>query len=147
MNSVVEQYFKLNPESQRNVQLFLCEVALEVWEKLIPENFIYRESVAGTSQIFDVTLPRKALDSVDSIELMHQVYGCYREPIVALQDGDVEFSEKAEYAYYAIYNFFLSSLHRTSSDPWLIPSHVLSAVGIEEAERTLELAINSLNLK
>jgi hypothetical protein len=54
----------------------------------------------------------------------------YREPIVALQDDDLELPEEIEYAYYAVYNLFLRHGLAEPIDDWLIVNQAVSSLGV-----------------
>ena len=52
MHPAAQRYFNMDLDDQKKVQILLCKRALEVWEHLVPDNLSYRESVAGSKQVF-----------------------------------------------------------------------------------------------
>jgi hypothetical protein len=75
----------------------------------------------------DVHLPHDALRSANTGEDLADVEGRYREPIVAMQDDDLEFPDPIEFAYYAVYNCFRRHVRGEGIDPWLIVNQALSS--------------------
>lgn len=104
------RYRQLTPDQQRDVDLRLCALALPVWEAYCAAHapLDYIESVVGTRQRVETALPAEALtllrQPVADPERLKAVAYRYREPIVALQDLDLEWPDPVEMAYYAIYN-------------------------------------------
>jgi hypothetical protein len=143
MHSVAQRYFELSPKKQRQVQVALCEQALLVWESLCNTEIRYTESVAGTTQILDLTLPSEALLAAKSGTGAIAIKQRYLEPLAALQDEDLMLDPNAEFAFYAIYNLFSSIVLKREIDAWLVPNQALSAIGEEHSmaafERALEL--------
>jgi len=56
----------------------------------------------------------------------------YREPIVALHDGDLDLPDTIEYAYYSLYNLFRKYTGIEDIDDWLIVNQAISS----EADET-----------
>ncbi|MGV3526306.1 MAG: DUF3565 domain-containing protein [Candidatus Sericytochromatia bacterium] len=104
------RYLKLKPAQQRDVDLRLCALALPVWEAYCAAHapLDYVESVVGTHQRVETSLPAETLallqEPVPDPERLKSLAYRYREPIVALQDLDLEWPEAVEMAYYAMYN-------------------------------------------
>ena len=143
MHPAAQRYFELSPQQQRQVQIALCERALSVWEHLCKGDIQYIESVAGTTQNLDATLPRDALLAVKSGDSSPEIQGRYLEPLAALQDEDLTLDPKAEFAFYAIRNLFISAVLNRDVDAWLIPNQALSAIGEEYAISALECALEA----
>jgi len=75
----------------------------------------------------DIGLPADALRSARAGVDLANVASRYREPIVAMQDDDLNFPEPVEFAYYAIYNCFRKHACGEDIDPWLIVNQALSS--------------------
>src|SRR4051794_19128562 len=97
-----ESFRRLTPGRQRQVHLRLCEEALGVWAAYAREHspLRYSDSVVGMRHEVDVRLPHDALRSAHAGADLADVKGRYREPIVALQDDDLEFPDPIGFAYY-----------------------------------------------
>ena len=126
--TLADEFLALSPEQRRSVHFVLCQHALDKWASYTDtrDKIRYVETVAGTQQEVDKQLPfdsfdvaKKGLDSRNVVER-------YREPIVALQDEDLEFPENITFAYYAIYNLFKKYVKREVIDDWLIVNQALS---------------------
>ena len=87
----------------------------------------YVEGVCGTAQTVDQDLPEDALAAVRSGQGIEAVAQRYREPIVALQDHDLDFPESVEFAYYAVYNFFRRYARQEEIDDWVLVNQSLSS--------------------
>jgi hypothetical protein len=114
---------------QRIVQLALCHHALGVWEAYVRRHgpIEYVDSVVGMYHCVDNALPRDALTSVEAGVDRAGVVQRYLEPIVALQDDDLELPNHIELAYYAIYNLYRSAVEGAALDDWLIVNQALAA--------------------
>lgn len=143
MHLAAQRYFELSPQQQRRVQVALCEQALSVWDSLCSGEIRYKESVAGTTQSLDLALPREALLAVKSGAAAPEIDHRYLEPLAALQDEDLALDPKAEFAFYAIRNLFVSVVLNREVDAWLIPNQALSAIGKEHAIAALESALET----
>jgi hypothetical protein len=143
MHPAVEQYLAMDSATQKRVQVLLCQQALQVWEQLVPTHLTYRESVVGTEQKLDASLPRAALVAVVSGQDAKAIKARYLEPIVALEDEDIVLPKRAEFAYYAIYNLFSAQVLQQPLDPWLVPNQALTAIGDEAAGSALERALGA----
>ena len=124
-----ELFRQLTPERQRQVHLRLCEEALRVWTAYAAEHspIRYVDSVVGIAHEVDLTLPHDALRSARAGADLADVRGRYREPIVAMQDDDLQFPDPVEFAYYAIYNCFRRHACADDIDPWLIVNQALAS--------------------
>ena len=123
MTTPAERFFALSPGQRRVVHELLVEHALAKWQAYVEGRgeIRYRESVTGTEQTVDASLPGKALASVRSRQHVAVVAEAYGEPITAMQDGDLSFPEPVTFAYYAIYNFFRRyAMQREEIDDWLL---------------------------
>ena len=145
MHPAAQRYLNLDFDDQKKAQIFLCKRALEIWERLVPENLSYQESVAGSTQIFDAKLPQIALDAVESGLDSQNLDARYREPLAALEDEDIEFSKNAEFAYYSIRNLYTAHILHKPVDPWLVVNQALSAIGPEDAIVALEEAVRCVS--
>ena len=147
MTPEYETYLKLGPGQQREVQIWLCERALTVWEQYFTDwgEVVYYDSVVGTRQVLDKTLPRQALEAVRSGSDHAGIEKRYYEPIVALQDDDLEWPDRIEYAYYAIYNAFSHYVEGRTLDTWIIVNQALTALGSDTAQSTLKAALDAMH--
>jgi len=129
MSNLAETFLSLNRDQRRSVQLELCRNALQVWENHVAqfEKIRYFESVVGTSQIVDKTLPREAFEAVIDGKDTKNIDWRYVEPINAMHDEDLEFPETITFAYYAIYNLFNKYVLQQNIDDWLICNQAISA--------------------
>ena len=143
MDSSASTFLAMSANQQRVVHLRLLERAVSVWEEHYPPNSCptYQETVTGTIQELDVGLPREALTAIHKLCDLANIAGRYREPIVALQDDDLELPDPVEFAYYAVYNAFRLHVLGRDIDPWLVVNQALSAVGLEQASTVLDAAI------
>ena len=130
MSHLAEKFFAMPEQKRRLVLLNLCRKALAVWEAQFPRGGtrFYKESVTGTTQLLDVELPREALQELFDSECSVDVQDRYREPIVALQNLDLELPGSAELAYYAIYNAHCRYRRDTPIDERLILNQALSCL-------------------
>jgi len=142
MHKAASRYLEMNRLEQKNIQVLLCRRALEIWERDNPNNCQYRESVVGTIQELETSLPRLALESVIAGRDLYSVKERYREPICALQDEDLILPEPSLSAYYAIYNLFKSCVLGAEIDNWLVVNQALSSLGEKDAVSNLELVLN-----
>ena len=130
-----ETFRQLTAERQRQVHLRLCEEALGVWDAYVTENapIHYADSVVGMRHDVDVRLPHDALRAAKAGADLANVAGRYREPIVAMQDHDLEFPESIGFAYYAVYNCFRRHACGEEIDPWRIVNQALSSIDDESS--------------
>jgi len=116
-----------------------CRDAIEVWRRYRADGkpLEYFDGVVGMHHAVDDTLPQRALDDLDRWLRGEPVDPrptdtAYAEPIVAMQDDDLDFPDEVEQAYYAIYN-----LHRIvfeipiPPEDHVVLSQVASAVDVE----------------
>ncbi|AKZ64474.1 hypothetical protein F506_19050 [Herbaspirillum hiltneri N3] len=143
MKQLANQFFSLSAERRRVAFLFLAKRALDSWQIHFPKDshFEYREAVTGSTQILEIDLPLNAIKEIESITFDVSVTSHYREPIAALQDGDLELPEQVEFAYYGIYNAHQLLRKSTSIKEELILSQLLSALQSGAAEQALHDAI------
>jgi len=87
----------------------------------------YLETVVGTTQKVDSDLPRDAFECAKQGRDLFNVRERYVEPIVAMQDFDLEFPDPIEFAYYAIYNLFRKYTGTEDVDDWLIVNQALAS--------------------
>lgn len=144
MHPAAQAYCNLSPDQQQRVQIVLCVRALAVWEALVPATIDYHESVAGTRQQFDASVPRAALGVVQSGQHDHALDALYREPLAALQDEDVALPDKALFAYYAIRNLYVANALQRPLDGSLVVHQALAAVGEDDGGPALTAAVNSV---
>jgi hypothetical protein len=128
-----ESFQRLTPERQRQVHLLLCEEALGVWNAYAAEHapIRYSDSVVGMRHKVDLRLPRDALRSAQAGTDLADVERRYQEPIVAMQDDDLEFPRPIKFAYYAIYNCFRRHALANEIDAWLIVNQALASIDHE----------------
>jgi hypothetical protein len=129
MEALARQFHQLPPEQKRSVHFTLCYRALEMWRSYakVHGRIGYPESVCGTVQVVDKSLPAEAFHSAALGRDTAKVGKRYLEPITAMQEYDLEFPEHIQYAYYAIYNLFEKYVERTDIDDWLIVNQALSS--------------------
>jgi hypothetical protein len=129
MSSLREEFMVLMPARRRVVHLSLCEHALAKWTAYAQSRgeIIYTETVCGTNQTVDAALPKDAFECAKQRRDVANVHERYREPIVALRDGDLEFPSAIEFAYYSVYNLFRKYTGIEDVDDWLIVNQALSA--------------------
>jgi hypothetical protein len=106
-----ESFRRLTPERQRQVHLVLCEEALGVWTAYAAAHapLRYTDSVVGMRHEVDMRLPHDALRSAKAGADLADVGRRYREPIVAMQDDDLEFPDPIQFAYYTVYTAFFTT--------------------------------------
>jgi hypothetical protein len=127
-----DQFLALPPHQRRVVHELLVEHALAAWKAYADTEgeIRYRETVVGTEQIVDKSLPADALAATRSGQGIAAVKDRYGEPRAALQDGDLTFPDPVEFAYYAVYNFFRKYALHEEVDDWLI----VNQAGSSEAD-------------
>jgi hypothetical protein len=142
MKSLREQFLQLDDDARRQVHFCLCKNALSRWQELAASRrtIRYYESVAGTRQEVDKQLPADAFNSATQTKDIANVKDRYVEPIVALQDEDLEFHEQITFAYYAIYNLFRKYVLNADIDDWLIVNQALAA---EQHEDTMAMVLET----
>lgn len=145
MHPVAKKYFDLTASSQRLVQIELCSKVYELWLEYVTENGIceYQETVAGTTQAVDYSLPKDALEAVKAGKDVLNVAARYQEPVAALQDDDLVFNDDMEMAYYSIYNLYLYHIARKLDDSWIIVNQALSAFGQQDTIPLFDRAIEN----
>jgi hypothetical protein len=126
---LAQKFAGLNVMQKRLVHLRLGENALRIWHEYVSdrEHIYYVETVAGTRQKVDIRLPDDAFCSARRGRDLANVELRYREPIVALQDDDLEFPGTIRFAYYSLYNLFTKYALGEAIDDWLIVNQALSA--------------------
>lgn len=125
-----ESFGQLGAGRQRQVHLFLCDEALEVWMNYVLGRgpIRYADSVVGMQHQVDAELPADALRCARAGADLADVESRYGEPIVAMQDDDLTFPDEVAFAYYAIYNCFRKHVCGEDIDPWLIVNQALSSI-------------------
>ena len=120
--TLADDFRALPPAGRRAVHEQLVGMALERWREYADRQgaIRYRESVAGTQQVVDATLPSDAFAAARNQQGCAEVDARYGEPRAALQDGDLEFPEPVAHAYDAVYNFFRRYGLGEDVDDWLI---------------------------
>jgi len=145
MDPSAEDFFALDSEGRRIVHLELCRHALEIWEGYARAQspITYQDSVVGITHTLDQRLPRDAFESSRAGRALSGIAARYNEPIVAMQDDDLELPENIEYAYYAIHNLFRKYVQGDAAiDDWLIVNQALSAEsGLERWKELLSEAV------
>jgi hypothetical protein len=138
-----DQFLALPSHQRRVVHELLVKHALAVWKAYADREgeIRYRETVVGTEQIVDASLPEDAVRAVRTGQGVDAVDRRYGEPKAALQDNDLSFPEPVEFAYYAILNYFRKYALQRDVDDWLIVNQAVSAADEREWEGTLRRAI------
>lgn len=129
MPSLREEFMALAPGGRRLVHLSLCEHTLAKWTAYTRSRgeITYTETVCGTNQAVDPALPKDAFECAKQYRDVANVHERYREPIVALQDGDLAFPDAIEFAYYSVYNLFRKYTGIEDVDDWLIVNQALAS--------------------
>jgi hypothetical protein len=129
MSTLAERFFALTTDERRAVHQELVRYALGRWRDYAASQgaMRYRESVVGTEQSVDADLPADAFECGLSGQDTASVAARYREPIAALQDGDLSFPEPVAFAYYAVYNFFRRYALHDEVDDWLLVNQASSS--------------------
>ena len=131
----IEAFAVLDAPRRREALIRLAEdVALRVWTAFVGAegSVSYQDSVVGMSHTLDVELPAQALGSLKRRAAdADRVAAAYAEPIVALQDLDLELPAHAEYAYYSIYNLFRKYCRHEDIEESLILNQILSSLSDE----------------
>jgi hypothetical protein len=129
MSSLREEFLALAAGVRRIVHLSLCEHALGKWiaHTQARGEIRYTETVCGTNQVVDAALPKDAFECAKQGRDVANVGKRYREPIVALQDDDLQFPDGIEFAYYSVYNLFRKYTGLEDVDDWLIVNQALSS--------------------
>ena len=149
MHPIAEKFFALDSEGKKNVHISMAKLALESWNKHLAAGNVpleYQETVTGTHQKVDSSLPADAITAVISNNAAY-ISERYREPLCAMQDDDWEFNEDAEYAYCAINNTYKKYIEGNEIDDWLIVNQALSSLGEGEdifspLEQALSFKVN-----
>ena len=117
-----DEFLALSPRRRRIVHDALVEQALARWRDYVQREgeIRYRESVVGTEQVVDASLPGDAWEAARSGDGCAEVDARYGEPRAALQDGDLSFPEPVAYAYDAVYNYFRKYGLGEDVDDWVI---------------------------
>jgi hypothetical protein len=134
------RFLELCADARRRVHARLCARAVAAWQRYSAAEgqLTYIDSVIGMFHVVDARLPadawvfvfgRPRAGSLEDIEYR------YREPTVALQDGDLELPDPIYYGYHAVYNAFLVYAMGRPIDDWLIVNQALSVLPREEARR------------
>lgn len=131
----------------------LCEHGLKDIEKYfsVSDRRTYHDSVIGLLHTVDPSLPNRALSLIKnslgnpSTDSLNKIRGEYSEPIVALQDGDLEIdNELVLFYYYAIYNLILYALNPEDEKQMMlivrqaISSYMLKFDGSPEQEEEIK---------
>ena len=146
--NIQEKFLALNRDQKRIVHLALCRHALGAWSTYCLQHpgLAYVETVCGTHQTIDTSLPQRAFAAVESNVPDPSILTDYQEPMAALQDIDWEPPEHIEYAYYSIYNLYHRYHGDNDIDDWLIVNQSLSSIkNIPRALETLELVLAQAN--
>jgi hypothetical protein len=146
MPTLAEQFAVLSPDAKRRVHFILGAHALSKWHAYCNDHprVHYVETVCGTRQTVDSSLPGDALACAEQERDDREVAERYQEPIAAMQDDDLEFPDPVAFAYYAIYNLFRKYAKHEPLDDWLIVNQSLSSEQEESQWRSLlESAIQS----
>lgn len=88
----------------------------------------YTETVCGTRQTLDNRLPIRAYDLAVTGTRSDETAGEFLEPTTALSDGDLEFPDHIELAFYSIYNLFQKYSQNVDIDAWIIVNQALAAL-------------------
>lgn len=139
MSTLVQEFAELSADAKRQVHFILAQHALSKWHEYCRGNprLHYVETVCGTHQIVDTSLPDDALTCAQQERDDRGTAERYQEPIAAMQDDDLEFPAPVAFAYYAIYNLFRRYANHEPIDDWLIVNQSLSSEQQESQWRLL----------
>src|SRR5437016_1441025 len=100
MQTLRHQFMALSLQQKRIVHLDLCEYALKQWKSYVKSRgkITYVEGVCGTRQVVDAGLPNDAFVSLMRGCNIADIEQRYLEPIIAMQDFDLEFPDQIEFA-------------------------------------------------
>jgi len=146
MSPLAASFFALSAQGRRDVHFRLVALALQEWESFCQKagSIHYRDSVVGMKHDLDLKLPRDAIASLHSNQHIAHIRQRYLEPIVAMQDDDLEsvIPSSMQFAYYGIYNLFNKYSDPSANiEDWLIVNQCLSALPQPEWDSTLGRAI------
>jgi hypothetical protein len=103
--------------------------AAENWTRQVAgkARITYVESVVGTTHELDPNFPADALEAVRTGENVSALHRRFLEPLTALQDGDLELSDTALFALYAVHNYFERYANAGEVDDWLIVNQAMAS--------------------
>jgi len=128
MDNTIREFRALSPSKKKKLQLIACEYSLVVWNEFWPSvDLSYTDSVVGMNHEVDTELPLEAYYAVKLDDYSQSISNRYREPITAMQDWDLEFPPRIEFAYYSIYNLYQKYGDKREIDDWLIINQALSS--------------------
>jgi hypothetical protein len=136
---IVAAYQELAERRRHEALRIACGDALEVWLRYRSDGkpIDYHDGVVGMHHVVDDRLPGRALAEVDRRLDGEQVSSAqtdkdYAEPIVAMQDQDLDFPGHIEQAYYAIYNLHQIVFRRPAApDELIVLGQVASALDVD----------------
>ncbi len=139
MHTLAEDFARLPNDGKCWVHFLLGEHALSKWREYCSTHpsISYVETVRGTHQTVDTSLPDDAFASAQQGQDIGDVAARYQEPIAAMQDDDLEFPDPVTFAYYSLYNLFSKYAQREPIDDWLIVNQALSSEREESQWRSL----------
>jgi hypothetical protein len=148
MDPIEKRYFDLTPDSKKLVQIELCLRVYQLWLDYLYEKsmFEYKKTVTDTTQIIDYRLPKSAIEAVTSGKDILNIAERYQEPITALQDDDLVFSDGMEMAYYSIYNLYQYHIACKLNDSWIVVKQALLALAQQDTVTLLERAVDNAAL-
>ena len=128
MNDTIREFQALSASKKKKLQLIACEYSLVVWNEFWPSvDLSYTDSVVGVIHEVDTKLPLEAYHAVKLDDYNQSISNRYREPITAMQDTDLEFPFRIQFAYYSIYNLYQKYGDKREIDDWLIINQALSS--------------------
>ena len=134
------RFLELPAEARWCVHARLCARAVAAWQRYLAAEgeLSYTDSVIGMFHTVEARLPADAWVCVfgrPRTGSLKEIEYRYREPTVALQDGDLELPDPIYYGYCAVYNAFLKYAVGRPIDDWLIVNQALSVLPHGEARR------------
>lgn len=129
LDAMALEFHKLPLDRRRRVHDFVVRRAVENWTRQVEKlgRMTYVEAVVGTRQEVDPSMPADALAAVRTGEGVSAVRDRFLEPLTALQDGDLELSETAQFALYAVHNYFERYANASEVDDWLIVNQAMAS--------------------
>lgn len=149
MDPIKKRYFDLTPDRKKLVQIELCLKVYNLWLEYLYEKsiFEYKRTVTGTTQIIDYYLPKNAIEAVISGKDILNISERYQEPITALQDDDLVFTDGMKMAYYSIYYLYQYHITCKLNDSWIVVEQALLALAQKDTVALLERAIDNAALR
>lgn len=129
LDAMALEFHRLTRVRRRRVHDFVVRRAIENWWRQVASKgrITYVESVVGTTHELDPSLPADALEAAETGENVSAVHDRFLEPLTALQDGDLELADTAQFALYAVHNYFERYANAGDADDWTIVNQAMAS--------------------